>query len=372
MTLGEIAAADFTGLFQSDDLRLGSHLPVTVTLDGHELPGYFVSHHMAHAAAVFFASGFEESAILTHDGFADGGSDLSGMLFWGRQNRVYPITPHHLVAASVYERIGLFLGLGEVGPAGKLMGLAAYGKPRFFDRDFVGNWHDLRRLHPNGDPFANWARHCLATAVAAGYDMSPFGGDRFHDASRATSPLSADIAASTQKLFEEVYLATVETMFKAFARAGRRTPNLCLSGGAALNCPANGRVFREGPFSNVFIEPGCDDSGVAIGAAQFVAHNVLNAPRPAPPNEASGRRDSLPYLGVEVTEEQISAALISVATQIDAALPADVAAARRPKIWQPTGSSAGLKAAARSASRRWASFDPRRRAAVEDWVASNR
>jgi carbamoyltransferase len=293
--LDEIAANDWSGVMREESLRLGSHLPVSVTLDGKTLPGFLVAHHSAHAASVYYQSGYRDAGIVTHDGFSYGADMLSGMLFRGEGNRIYPIVPHRLFLGAQYDAVGLSLKLGDVGPAGKLMGLAAYGQPRFFDHAFVGNWFDVKRRGLS----TAWWEHCVRSAQDSGYDTKPLG-----DRSNMTAPVNIDIAASTQKLFEETALLTVHTLQKMMKRAGLRSSNLCLSGGTALNCPANGRIHREGPFPNVFVEPGCDDSGIAIGAALFLYHNVMDKPLAGVANDSS-----LAYLGVPRTSEAIDAAL---------------------------------------------------------------
>ena len=306
MTLDQIAVADFSSLMGDDGLRYGCHFPVTVNLAGRVVAGYYIGHHAAHAAANYYQSGFDQAAILSHDGGAAGPSFLSGMFFRAEGSRIYPIVPHHLAIGCLYEMTGLSVGMGHVGPPGKLMGLAAYGRPRFFDRAFVGNRHDWSQ---RGAGIDQWLHHCLRLAQEMGYDLAPFGRPE-----QATAPINIDIAASTQKLFEETYLVAVETLYKVLQRAGRLTSNLCLTGGCALNCPSNSRVFREGRFPHLFVEPGCDDSGLAIGAATFLYHNVLDQPRrPRTPDAYS-----TPFLGIEVGDDRVERALAAAADDLAA------------------------------------------------------
>ena len=123
------------------------------------------------------------------------------------------------------------------------------------------------------------------------------------NAARITEPINADIAASTQLLFEETYLAAVRSLGKMLAGGGMTTKNLCLSGGTALNCPSNSRVWREGPFENVFIEPTCDDDGLAIGTSLHLYHNLLDHPIAASDTPATA------YLGGADGDEVLAAAL---------------------------------------------------------------
>lgn len=302
--LGKIAVTDFSDALRDDSIRHGFHYPVTVRLAGHSVPGYYIAHHMAHAASSFYQSGMEEAAILTHDGFANGLGYLSGMFFCGKEHRIYPITPHHLAIGALYEQTGVQLGMGATGPSGKLMGLAGYGLPKFFDRRFVGNQYDWiqEHLEPNA-----WLNHCVKRAREMDYDLEPLG-----DPSRARAPINTDIAASTQKLFEETNLQAVDALAKVASRVGMKTDNLCISGGTALNCPSNSRIFRESCFRQIFVEPGCDDSGLAIGAATFLYHNVLDFPL------SSERANSaaLPYCGVEITDNTIRNALEDAGNEI--------------------------------------------------------
>lgn len=298
-TMAEIAALEIGGEIGSELTRRGFHYPVTVHLAGRPVAGYFIAHHMAHAASSFYQSGFSESAILTHDGFSNGAGDLSGLMLYGTGHEIHPIAAHHLDLGGVYDDVAVRLGLGFVGPAGKLMGLAAYGSPRFFDAAYVGNHYDRKARG-----LAPWWDHCLTRARAMGYDMGPLG-----DPAQATAPINADIAASTQKLIEGVQLLGAETLHQVLARSGRNVSALCLSGGCALNCPSNSRVLADGPFEQVFVEPGCDDSGLPIGAALYLHHNVLD-------RQIERSEPATAYRGVDVTPLQIEQALTGAGDRI--------------------------------------------------------
>jgi carbamoyltransferase len=312
-TLDALAQTDFSDLLGSGSLRQGFHHPVTVRIAGHELPGYFIGHHAAHAASNYYQSGFRQAAILTHDGFANGMGYLSGMYMWGEGNRIYPLTPHHLAIGGLYDFIGTMLGLGHEGPAGKLMGLAAYGQPKFFDARFVGNQYDWKA---SAIDFRKWFDHCTAQAGAMGYSLDGLGYPE-----RILDPINVDIAASTQALFEATYLQAVQSLGAVLDRMGKATPNLGLSGGCALNCPSNSRIFRESRFESVYVEPGCDDSGLAIGAATWLYHNVLDNPLPA------AKRDTYasPYLGLPIPDDAITAALETVGDAVAVHICTDAA-----------------------------------------------
>ena len=312
-TLAGLSATDFSDMLGDGSTRQGFHHPVTVQIAGHELPGYFIAHHMAHAASSYYQSGFNHAAILTHDGFSNGYGYLSGMYLWAEANRIYPVAPHHLALGGLYDFMGTTLGLGHEGPSGKLMGLAAYGQPKFFDPRFVGNQYDWKAA---GVDSRQWLDHCLQQAGALGYDLEPFG---YPD--RILEPVNVDVAASTQKLFEEIYLRAAQTLGDAIARMGRTGDNLCLSGGCALNCPSNSRIFRESRFKNIYIEPGCDDSGLAIGAAAWLYHNVLDQPLPTRNQDGY----AAPYLGLLIAPDAIRVALDAAGEAIEFQACADSA-----------------------------------------------
>lgn len=268
-----------------DDLRFGFHLPVTVHLDGQKIPGYFVNHHMAHAASCYYRSGFHRAAILTHDGFRAGESYHGGFFAFGDGTRLWPLSPHYLAIGVLYEMVAASITLGEVGGPGKLMGLASYGKPVLFDERFVCNEPGAETKF-NSDLTQAWLKHCKQAMREGDYDLAAYG-----DTNAMTAPVNADIAASTQKLFEEIYLASVRTLNGMLQNAAITCDSLCLSGGTALNCPSNTRVSAEGPFDNVYVEPSCDDGGLSVGASLHLYHNLMNAPVRPPEPYAS------PYLG---------------------------------------------------------------------------
>ena len=312
--LADIAGRDYSRFLETDFIRHGFHFPATLTFDGRRIPAYFIQHHMAHAASIYYLTGLPRAAILTHDGFSGGQSYHTGMFYYGDGHRIFPLTPHHLVIGAIYETAGIRLNLGLIGPSGKLMGLAPYGEPRLFDGSFVGNMYDLlaggrKRLA------AEWIDHCLGSAEALGYDLGAF-----RDRDRMTAPVNADIAASTQKLFDETMRVTVATFDSILDRMRLRRLPLCYAGGTALNCPANSLIAREGPFESVHVPPWCDDSGLAVGAALALHHNVLDRPLPADP------RNGAPldaYLGPRIPAADVDAVLARNSDRVTWEEPAD-------------------------------------------------
>ncbi|MFD7507753.1 carbamoyltransferase C-terminal domain-containing protein [Streptomyces sp. NPDC059853] len=355
-----------------DQLRYGFHVPLTATLDGVQIPGYAVHHHLAHAACSYYQSGFRQAAVFTHDGFGLAEERVRdkgfleracgpGMFFLGEERALYPLMPHKLGIGFLYEHVATEIGLGVSGGPGKLMGLAAYGKPRFFDESFVGNLHDLEKKYT--DAPNDWIRSCLEQAGRLGYDLTALG-----DPNRITEPVNADIAASTQLLLERTRLAAVASLKDLLNRMGREDiSQLCMSGGTALNCPSNTDIAATGEFDRVFIEPMCDDSGIAVGAALAVHHSILGNPLPE-----SRKFRSSPYLGPGYPEEEISAALAAADDRIRVELCSDTAesAARdladnRIVAWFEGKSEAGPRAL----GHRSLLADPRPR---DNWARVNR
>jgi len=294
--LSEVAARG-PGSMQESDLRFAMHLPVTVRLAGHSLAGYMVHHHLAHAASVFYPSDLEDALILTHDGWRGLDAVNRGLFWFGRGRSLVPLAPHYLSVGGLYEQVGYLLGLGAHGQEGKLMGLAPYGQPAFYDERYVGNRADVRRAGADGY-FRGWFRHCVERATAVGYDLEALA-----DPARITEAINADIAASTQKIFEDTLLQAVAALRSMVAGTAASSEQLCLAGGTALNCPANSRIWRESGFRRVVVPPWTDDSGMALGAALALHHSILGAPRTAP-------RDGLmPYLGRRYSPRDVREAL---------------------------------------------------------------
>ena len=245
---------------------------------------YFIKHHLAHAASAFFASPFEEAAILSVDRF---GEQTSTLLALGTGNTIMPLAqvmaPHSL--GTLYMVITRYLGFPNTGDEGKVMGLAPYGQPRF--QEHFDRWVRLTQ-----DGFE------IDTATI----RLPFGPDLVASLGPPRSsgePLAerhADIAASLQHTLEQVLLHMLDRLY-----ALTDTPNLCLAGGVALNCVANARLAEEGPFGRVWIQPAANDAGTSLGAALWVHHMIDHQPRTWTMTS--------PYLGPTYDDEACRAAL---------------------------------------------------------------
>ena len=232
----------------------------------------FTEHHESHAASAFFPSPFDEAAILTLDGVGEWATTTHGV---GRGNRIelthelrFPHSVGLLYSAFTYFS-GFKVNAGEY----KLMGLAPYGEAKYVDRirDHVIDLKDDGSFRMDMTYF----EYCEGLKMTSRKFDDLFDGPP----RRPESPITQremDIAASIQEVTEEIMLRSAR---HAHAETGMR--NLCLAGGVALNCVGNGRILREGPFQNVWIQPAAGDAGGALGVALFIWHQLLDRPRTA-------------------------------------------------------------------------------------------
>lgn len=314
LTFNKIKNINFDSFVNSKKALLGFHYPVTVTLLGRTIPSYFINHHASHAAATYFQSDYNEAAILTHDGLH---KEQSGMFWLGINEQIFPLTPHFMEMGMLYRCASMSLSLGWSSGPGKMMGLAPYGKPTFFTQEFVGNYFDYLPLRKKSQVI-DWLNHCLFQATELGYDLSKLAQKDY-----PTAPINADIAASTQKLCEETILKACHTVNKILENLAINTQNICMSGGVMLNCPANTRVWKESNFSNVFVEPACDDSGLSVGAALWLYHNLLNGKRFN--NNNMNQSGVFPYLGQNFPDQEILESLKYFGDKIDYSIIKDPA-----------------------------------------------
>lgn len=230
----------------------------------------FTEHHESHAASAFFPSPFEDAGILTVDGVGEWSTATMGM---GEGNRIRLLRemrfPHSL--GLLYSAFTYYCGFKVNSGEYKLMGLAPYGEPRFADTIR----EHLLDLRPDGSFRMNmdYFNYCQGLTMTSGRFHQLFGGPP----RQPESPLEQrhmDLAASIQVVTEEIILSMARELHRL---TGKR--NLVLAGGVALNCVANGRLLREGPFSNLWIQPAAGDAGGALGAALFVWHQLLEKPR---------------------------------------------------------------------------------------------
>ncbi len=232
----------------------------------------FPEHHESHAASAFFTSPFDESAILTVDGVGEWATTTLGT---GRGNQIHLSSeisfPDSL--GLLYSAFTYFCGFRINGGEGKLMGLAPYGSPVFVDQilDQIIDLKDDGSFRLNQDYFD----YSVGDTMTSRKFSELFGGPA-RIAESLITVREKNLAASVQVVTETVLL-------KIAAHLHRETgmKNLCYAGGVGLNCVANGRLLRESPFENVWVQPAAGDSGGAMGAALFVWHQLLNRKRVA-------------------------------------------------------------------------------------------
>ncbi|MFL6655105.1 MAG: carbamoyltransferase [Sulfurifustis sp.] len=259
-------------------------------------PLLFAAHHQSHAASAFFPSPFENAAVLCMDGV---GEWATTSVWLGQGNRLTPQWeidfPHSL--GLLYSAFTYYTGFKVNSGEYKLMGLAPYGEPRYVDTIL----RELIDLKPDGTFRLNMKYFNYATGLTMtnrAFDAL-FGGLPRAPESTLTQR-EMDIARSIQEVTEIVVLRLAQTIHRELG-----SDYLCLAGGVALNCVANGRLLREGPFRDIWIQPAAGDAGGALGAAFSVWYEYLGNPRAAP--NGDGMRGT--YLGPRYSDGEIRAAL---------------------------------------------------------------
>ena len=240
----------------------------------------YCEHHESHAASAFFPSPFEESAILTIDGVGEWATSSYGI---GRGNRLELLGelrfPHSL--GLLYSAFTSFCGFRVNSGEYKLMGLAPYGEPRYVETIRT----KLLDLKDDGSfrlDLTYFNYHRGLTMTSAKFHRL-FGGPPRQPESPLTQR-ELDLAASIQVVTEEILLRMARHVHTVTG-----CHQLCLAGGVALNCVANGRLAREGPFDQIWIQPAAGDAGGALGVALMIWHQLLNQPRiPRQPDTQSG------------------------------------------------------------------------------------
>ncbi|MBC8251706.1 MAG: hypothetical protein H8E89_08985, partial [Candidatus Nitrosopelagicus sp.] len=243
--------------------RLWVKSEIKKTLKKFEGEIIFPDHHMSHAAHAFYTSSFNESAILTVDGVGEWSSTSFG---FAKNNKITLTNdirwPHSL--GLFYSAFTYFLGFQVNEGEFKLMGLASYGKPKYYDL-ILNNLIDVKddgSIHLNMEYFA-----FTYDKVMTNKKFSKLFGILPRKDNEKTEQIHYDIGASAQKVLEEILLKMVNHVYEK-----TKMKNLCLGGGVALNGVANYRILKEGPFENVHIPPSPGDAGSAVGCAQYLYH----------------------------------------------------------------------------------------------------
>ena len=259
-------------------------------------PLLFGEHHHSHAASAFYPSPFEEAAVLCMDGV---GEWATTSVWLGKGNALVPLWEIHfphslgLLYSAFTQYAGFKVNSGEY----KLMGLAPYGTPRYVTRIY----EDLIDVKPDG----TFRLNLDYFDFPAGLRMinqrfcKLFGGPAREPESEITQK-EMDIAASIQVVTEEIVLQLARTIAGELGQT-----RLCLAGGVALNCVANGRLLREGPFDDIWIQPASGDAGGALGAALATHYEYLGNHRA--PSEQDPMRGA--YLGPSFSNDAIANAL---------------------------------------------------------------
>ena len=270
------------------------HLPKIIKKElGWKGKVLFTEHHESHAASAFFPSPFEEAAIICFDGVGEWATTTWGV---GKGNRVeikqqisFPHSLGLLYSAFTYYT-GFKINSGEY----KVMGLAPYGKPKYVEL-IMNKLIDLKEdgsFRMN----MNYFNYCQGLTMTNGKFNKLFGGPPRKPEEKITQR-EMDIAASVQKVTEEIMLRIGRYVYE---QTGQK--NLCMAGGVALNCVGNGRLLREGPFEDIWVQPSAGDAGGALGAALTIWHHYLDKPR-----EVNGKEDKQygSYLGPHFTKDEI-------------------------------------------------------------------
>ena len=252
----------------------------------------FSEHHLSHAASAFFSSPYEEAIILTLDGVGEWATTTISL---GKNNKINILKeinfPHSL--GLLYSAFTYFLGFKVNSGEYKVMGLAPYGESRFKDiiLDKLIDVKEDGSFRLNMDYF----NYAIGLTMTNNKFAKLFNMKR-REPENELSQIHMDMAASIQAATEEIVLKITRFLFREF-----KLPNLCMAGGVALNCVANGKILKEGLFKNIWIQPASGDAGGALGAAQAFYYQELDSSRKILKTDSMNGS----YLGPQFTDEQI-------------------------------------------------------------------
>ena len=259
----------------------------------HENKIFFSEHHLSHAASAFFPSPFEEAIVLTADGVGEWATTTVAI---GKSNKLEIVKeihfPHSL--GLLYSAFTYYTGFKVNSGEYKLMGLAPYGNPIYKDK-IMDNLIDVKedgtfRLNQE---FFNYSTGLTMTSQK----FHKLFGDNPRDSKKdKLTQFHMDIAASIQKVTEEIMIKLLRSLKDEF-----KISNLCLAGGVALNCVANGKILKENIFENIWVQPASGDAGGSLGATLALWHIEQNNPRLVNPKDSMKGS----YLGPEFTQKQI-------------------------------------------------------------------
>jgi carbamoyltransferase len=259
----------------------------------------FCEHHLSHAASAFYPSPFDSAAVLTMDGVGEWATTSAAMGDGHRleifQEIHFPHSLGLLYSAATYYT-GFKVNSGEY----KVMGLAPYGEPKYA-RLILDHLIDLK---PDGSFRLDMSYFDYCTGFTMTNDrLAKLFGQPVRSPDQLLTPFHMDVAASIQAVLDEAVLRLARSLAK---QTGSR--NLCLAGGVALNCVANGKVLRDGSFDNIWIQPAAGDAGGAVGAALAAYHIFKDQPRKT--HDADGMSGS--FLGPGFAQAEIERRLTAV------------------------------------------------------------
>src|SRR5207237_7968143 len=262
----------------------------------------FTEHHESHAASAFYPSPFNEAAILTMDGVGEWATTSMGVGAGNTLSLSEEIHfPHSL--GLLYSAFTYYTGFKVNSGEYKVMGLAPYGEPKYAQA-IMDNLIDIQadgsfRMN------MNYFDYCTGLTMTNGKFDSLFGGAPRRPEELLTQR-EMDLAASIQAVTEEIVLRLTRALA---AKTGQK--NLCLAGGVALNCVANGKVLRDGKFKEIWIQPAAGDAGGAVGAALATYYLATSSPRP---NVVKDTMRGF-YLGPALGDDEIAALFNSVGSR---------------------------------------------------------
>ena len=273
----------------------------------------FTEHHVSHAASAFYASPFEEAAVLTMDGVGEWTTASAAV---GRSNELILTKemhfPHSL--GLLYSAFTYYTGFKVNSGEYKLMGLAPYGQPKYTSLIL----DKLIDLKPDGSFQLDLSYFDYCTGLTmTNQKFADLFGEPVRDANKdLLTPFHMDVAASIQQVTEEVMLRLSRSLAREHSLA-----NLCLAGGVALNCVANGKILRDGAFERIWVQPAAGDAGGAVGAALAVWHQFLGQAR-----KLNGSRDLMEgaYLGPAYAQAEVEKRLKAAGANFTALPDADV------------------------------------------------
>jgi len=266
---------------------------------------FFSEHHLSHASSAFFPSPFKEAIVLTADGVGEWATTTVAI---GKLNKLdikkeihFPHSLGLLYSAFTYYA-GFKVNSGEY----KLMGLAPYGNP-IYEKDIIENLIDIKEdgsFHLNQDYFS----YTTGLTMTNNRFNNLFGQKPRNPIKEKLTQFHMDIAASIQKVTEDIMIKLAKSLKKEF-----NLPNLCLAGGVALNCVANGKILKEKIFDNIWVQPAAGDAGGALGAALALWHIEQNNPRVVNPDDDMQGS----YLGPEYSQNEIEDELTKNGAKFD-------------------------------------------------------